>query len=405
MTGPDACPPGAPGPGTRGPRAGRVFPLLVAACYLARCARRGPDGRCRPPPDLGAATWQQAYDRFHRALDRDCPPHRFRRRMQAARVAFRVLLAAARCCGGASASGFLLVLQRWQGRPDGQLERHALAFLDEPLPAPGPDARPRPPGAPAPEGKPRAALASRPERNARLRAQAIALHGLDCAACGFNFEAFYGPPGERFIEVHHLYPFGQAGPRHTDPATDLTVLCANTRAARIRFRPMAANETTELAGRNSCHRTVGWMVPGGTPAPSLSVLRLPERKGEFPGCSTAHLRQAVTAESNGGRPPWMDVAPAPSATFSAPAAPAAPLPVHRPSAPRITPGGSFHAAAARAERGIGLGESPRPVSQASIASAGQQTARAPTLLGSANSPGRIVLWRVARESCKRSSTP
>jgi predicted HNH restriction endonuclease len=66
------------------------------------------------------------------------------------------------------------------------------------------------------------------ERNPKLRAAAIAIHGTTCKACGFNFAAVYGFHGENFIEVHHLVPVSSlAEPASVNPRDDLTVLCSN----------------------------------------------------------------------------------------------------------------------------------------------------------------------------------
>ena len=43
-------------------------------------------------------------------------------------------------------------------------------------------------------------------RNGDLVRLARNVHGVTCAACGFDFGDFYGPYGEGFIEIHHLLP-------------------------------------------------------------------------------------------------------------------------------------------------------------------------------------------------------
>jgi 5-methylcytosine-specific restriction protein A len=78
------------------------------------------------------------------------------------------------------------------------------------------------------EGGVRQALVNRYERDAQLRAAAIRLHGTDCKGCGFSFETAYGAQGRGYIEVHHLIPISTYGEgRLVDPATEMTVLCAN----------------------------------------------------------------------------------------------------------------------------------------------------------------------------------
>lgn len=66
------------------------------------------------------------------------------------------------------------------------------------------------------------------ERNPRLRAKAIEIHGTTCKACEFNFEAMYGSHGKGYIEVHHLVPLSTlADPKLVNPDTDMVVLCSN----------------------------------------------------------------------------------------------------------------------------------------------------------------------------------
>lgn len=66
------------------------------------------------------------------------------------------------------------------------------------------------------------------ERNPKNRAAAIRAHGTRCAACGFNFDAFYGAEHARsYIEIHHLHPVAGAGERRIDPVEDLRPLCSN----------------------------------------------------------------------------------------------------------------------------------------------------------------------------------
>ncbi|MHB1107209.1 MAG: HNH endonuclease [Lutibacter sp.] len=67
------------------------------------------------------------------------------------------------------------------------------------------------------------------ERIPSIRKDAIEIHGLECSACGFNFENFYGDWGKGFIEVHHIQPLSEnkGEETQTNPNTDLKVLCAN----------------------------------------------------------------------------------------------------------------------------------------------------------------------------------
>lgn len=66
------------------------------------------------------------------------------------------------------------------------------------------------------------------ERNSENRVKAIEIHGLNCCACGFNFEEVYGERGEGFIEIHHIKPLSTLEEAVViDPETDLVPLCAN----------------------------------------------------------------------------------------------------------------------------------------------------------------------------------
>jgi len=78
---------------------------------------------------------------------------------------------------------------------------------------------------------------NRHERNPHARRVCLAHHGTSCAACGFSFEAAYGPEGEGFIHIHHLVPAAQLGPGYElDPVGDLVPLCPNCHAMAHRRR-------------------------------------------------------------------------------------------------------------------------------------------------------------------------
>jgi hypothetical protein len=66
------------------------------------------------------------------------------------------------------------------------------------------------------------------ERNPENRKKAIEIHGLNCVACGFNFEKVYGERGKDFIEVHHVRPLSTIGNAiDIDPMRDLVPVCSN----------------------------------------------------------------------------------------------------------------------------------------------------------------------------------
>lgn len=66
------------------------------------------------------------------------------------------------------------------------------------------------------------------ERNPRLRASAIKIHGTTCMACQFDFAKKYGDHGKDFIEVHHLKAVsGNLDRIQVNPHTELVVVCSN----------------------------------------------------------------------------------------------------------------------------------------------------------------------------------
>jgi 5-methylcytosine-specific restriction protein A len=86
------------------------------------------------------------------------------------------------------------------------------------------------------EGRRRLAQHVSYERSRTNRAEAIRLHGTRCAACGFDFNAFYGSELARdYIEIHHIESI-TAGVRTVDAASALIPLCANCHAMVHRSR-------------------------------------------------------------------------------------------------------------------------------------------------------------------------
>lgn len=80
-------------------------------------------------------------------------------------------------------------------------------------------------------------IGTRYERNTKLRKQAVAIHGLTCAACGFNFEKAYGEYANGYIHIHHIFQISDFnGEKTVNPETDLVPLCANCHAVVHRKR-------------------------------------------------------------------------------------------------------------------------------------------------------------------------
>ncbi|WP_312388460.1 HNH endonuclease [Pseudomonas sp.] len=89
------------------------------------------------------------------------------------------------------------------------------------------------------EGSQQSYFGTRYERRKDLRTKAIAIHGLECKACGFNFEDAYGEHAKGFIHIHHVVPISDfGGEKAVNPETDLVPLCANCHAVVHRKREM-----------------------------------------------------------------------------------------------------------------------------------------------------------------------
>lgn len=80
------------------------------------------------------------------------------------------------------------------------------------------------------EGGMKVSLSLQVERCGDLPKKAKEIFGCQCRVCGFDFKRTYGEWGHGYIHVHHLQPLGAGTVRETDPAKDLTVVCANCHA-------------------------------------------------------------------------------------------------------------------------------------------------------------------------------
>lgn len=81
------------------------------------------------------------------------------------------------------------------------------------------------------EGSKSSYFGTKYERRRELRSMAIRFHGVECKACGFDFERAYGEHARGFIHVHHVVPLSTFdGEKAVDPKTDLVPLCANCHA-------------------------------------------------------------------------------------------------------------------------------------------------------------------------------
>lgn len=205
--------------------------MVLASYYLARCGEAVSGGPSNPPSGLGVRTWKDAYDLFYESMGDGRTRSQFRNSMKNARDTFDILFDNGRI-GWIGADGqqpglspsFQRVHDEWEDRSDAELEAlingmqggGALPDHDE---SGIPLART--------EGGSKVYISIRRERNPKLREDALALHGLDCMACGFSFQKTYGDLGKGFIEVHHVVPLSELERTETDPRTDLVVLCSN----------------------------------------------------------------------------------------------------------------------------------------------------------------------------------
>jgi len=209
----------------------RSHSMMIASYWLSRCGVRQSEGPASPPAALGVGTWKAAYDCFFDAMGDGRSPTQFRNSMKNARDTFDTLFDNGRIGWidrdgqqPSLSSSFRRIHEEWIDRSDEELERFVLG-LQAGMPesvnraARTPEART--------EGGEKVFVSVRRERDPKLREDALAIHGLDCMACGFNFGKAYGPLGAGFIEVHHVVPLADVGKSVTDPATDLVVLCAN----------------------------------------------------------------------------------------------------------------------------------------------------------------------------------
>jgi 5-methylcytosine-specific restriction protein A len=99
------------------------------------------------------------------------------------------------------------------------------------------------------EGAASQGLVNRYERNPRLRAAAIRIHGTTCQACGFSFDSTYGSRRRGFIEVHHKRSLSTyAGEIIVDPGMDMSVLCANCHRMvhRDRDKPLGVEDLRSI---------------------------------------------------------------------------------------------------------------------------------------------------------------
>jgi predicted HNH restriction endonuclease len=105
----------------------------------------------------------------------------------------------------------------------------------------------------ASEGSPKKRYTTYYERNPFYRTKAIEIHGLNCMACGINFQTQYGHLGAGFIHVHHNKPVSETGPTRINPGTDMSVVCPNCHAMihRKKSQTLSIAELRQILGRKT----------------------------------------------------------------------------------------------------------------------------------------------------------
>jgi len=108
------------------------------------------------------------------------------------------------------------------------------------------------------EGKEKRTKLTRYERDAKARKKCLGHYGLNCRACGFNFEICYGEMAQGMIEVHHLIPISETKNEYEiDPIKELQPVCPNCHAViHRRNPPFKIEEIREMIARNKTNKNL-----------------------------------------------------------------------------------------------------------------------------------------------------
>ncbi|WP_055691235.1 HNH endonuclease [Streptomyces prasinus] len=94
---------------------------------------------------------------------------------------------------------------------------------------------------------------------------------LACEACGFDFEATYGPRGAGYIECHHVVPLHEAGEGRTKLG-DLALICANCHRMIHRHAPWPTPDELRNLIEETAAREGARIPAQSEPEPSQSRL-------------------------------------------------------------------------------------------------------------------------------------
>ena len=75
---------------------------------------------------------------------------------------------------------------------------------------------------------------------------------LNCAVCGLDPAAIYGPSGDRSIEGHHKVPIEELQPDSETKVEDVAMVCANCHRVIHSKKPcLSIDEVRQLIGRQN----------------------------------------------------------------------------------------------------------------------------------------------------------
>jgi 5-methylcytosine-specific restriction enzyme A len=226
----------------------RSADLMTVGCFLSRYGSVRTDGKSAPPDEVGTSTWTDAYLCFFRSLSGGRSIRQFGHALKNTRDEFDGFFSNGRVgwrstgperdarpltpdmqivfnrCAALHRSDHWALITAHHSLAWSRIDASDVGISDCEADATDEEIISRT------EGGRKVVVSSRVERNPKLRAQAIELHGAKCTGCGFDFQEAYGSWGAGFCEVHHLSPLGEQTEgrlRLTNPLHDLAVVCAN----------------------------------------------------------------------------------------------------------------------------------------------------------------------------------
>ena len=155
--------------------------MMLAGYYLSRCSDPIPGGRSQPPSALRARTWKAAYDQFFDSLRGGRKPVQFRNSLKNVRDQYDIEFENGRK-GWIDTHGiqhslvgcFLRIHEEWKSRSDRDLEACVLGFLLIGLTT---ERHEMSSWRVLSEGGEKLSVSVRRERDPRLRAAALRIHG------------------------------------------------------------------------------------------------------------------------------------------------------------------------------------------------------------------------------------